>query len=402
MSLLFENDAKEILRRNGIPVPKGQVVKASLEKEAYSDLFRFPVVVKALIPSGKKKKLNGIIIAEGPGEAERAIKKLIGLKIGHFIANSVYVEEFFKTEKEFFLSFFVDNLRKTLSILASSEGGIEIEELIQSNRTNIVRFDLNPLEDFRVYEAIQIGVALGVKGKALRDFFSLLMKCYRAFIDYELKLLEINPLSISPEGNFCAVGALINVDDDALSRHPELSGICSSDSDRFWRTPTELEERVIKADQKDPYRGTARYTEIEGGDIGFIGGGGGGSLMLFDSLRAKGLKPANYSEVGGNPPEEKVYELTKAVLSKMGIKGFFMGTPITNNTQVDILAKGVTRALKDLSININQFPIVIRTAGVNNEEAKRIFETNGISFYGIETTLPEAVEIMVQRMKDMR
>lgn len=402
MSLLFENDAKEILKRNGISVPIGCVAHSGVETVNFGAEHGFPLVIKALVPSGKKKRLGGIIVAENEEEAGRATPNLIGSKIGHFEVDSVYVEKFFNTSKEFFVSVFIDNLLKLPSVFASSAGGVDVEELTQSDQASLVRRDLHPLKGLQVYEAVEIGVDVGLKGKMLREFSSLLMRLYHIFEGYDLKLLEINPLSLSPEGDFCGVGVLINIDDDALSRHPEIAGIRRSDSDRFWRPPTELEKRVVEADQKDPYRGTARYTEIDGGEIGFVGGGGGGSLMLFDALNSKGLKPANYSEIGGNPPQEKVYQLTKVVLSKPGIQGFFMGTPITNNTQVDILAKGITRAFKDLSVDTDQFPVVIRTAGVNNEEAKRIFEENGVSFFGRDTTLPEAVEIMAKKMNEKK
>jgi len=398
MSFLFENDAKEILKRNGIPVPAGCVSTSLAVTKRFGEEHGFPVVVKALVPSGKKKKLGGVIVAQNPEEAGSATAKLIGMRIGHFPTDSVYVEEFFDTEKEYFFSLFIDNLLKVPSVLVSAKGGIDIEGMVKSEQASLIRLDINPLKGLRMHEAVQIGTDIGLKEKMLREFSSLVVRLYRIFRDHDMKLLEINPLSVSSKGNFCAVGALMNVDDDALSRHPEMSKIRRSDSDRFWRPLTDLEKRAIESDQSDPYRGTARYTELEGGEIGFIGGGGGGSLMLFDALKSRGLTPANYTELGGNPPEEKVYQLTKVVLSKPGIKGFFMGTPITNNTQVDILARGVTRALKDLSIDVCKFPVVIRTAGINNEEATRIFEDCEISFLGSETTLPDAIQIMAEKM----
>jgi succinyl-CoA synthetase beta subunit/citryl-CoA synthetase large subunit len=156
---------------------------------------------------------------------------------------------------------------------------------------------------------------------------------------------------------------------------------------------------MIRVDTEDAYRGTARYTELDGGDIAFFCGGGGGSLLSFDALVRYGGKPANYTEFGGNPPESKVRGLVRGVLSKPGVQGFYMNLNITNNTQTDIVAKGIIGAFNDLSIDPRTFPTVVRLAGVHEGEAKKLCEQAGIEYHGDDITMEDTARIMVEKMK---
>jgi succinyl-CoA synthetase beta subunit len=140
---------------------------------------------------------------------------------------------------------------------------------------------------------------------------------------------------------------------------------------------------------------------MDTGDIGFMCGGGGGSLLSFDALVQLGGEPANYSETGGNPPEEKVYGLTKGILSKDGVKGLFVAHNITNNTQIDVMARGITKALLEIGINPQTFPVVVREAGVNDAEGRRIFEAAGVTYYGDDVTIEFAAGKMIERMKEV-
>jgi succinyl-CoA synthetase beta subunit/citryl-CoA synthetase large subunit len=193
--------------------------------------------------------------------------------------------------------------------------------------------------------------------------------------------------------------AVMSIDDSAMYRQPALNGMIQLGSERAWRPLTDLEKQMVEVNESDPYRGTARYTEMPEGEIGFMCGGGGGSLLCFDTLKAFGGSPANYSEVGGNPPEDKVYGLTKGILSKPGVKSLFVCHNITNNTQVDVLARGIVRALKDLSIDCRTFPVVVREAGVNDSAAREIFMSAGVEYYGDDATITEACGRMVSLLK---
>ncbi|MDN5346936.1 MAG: succinyl-CoA synthetase beta subunit [Clostridia bacterium] len=193
----------------------------------------------------------------------------------------------------------------------------------------------------------------------------------------------------------------MGVDDNALWRHPHLSSRIQMGMERAWRPLTALEKQAIEVNEAEPYRGTARYTEMDGGDIGFMCGGGGGSLMLYDALLHFGGRPANYTEFGGNPSENKVYGLAKVILSKPGVKGLFVGMNITNNTQVDLVVKGIIRALKEKGVNLAKFPVVIREAGINEAEARRLCTEAGLEYYGEEITLTQAAKRMVEKMREV-
>jgi succinyl-CoA synthetase beta subunit/citryl-CoA synthetase large subunit len=169
-------------------------------------------------------------------------------------------------------------------------------------------------------------------------------------------------------------------------------------SDRAWRPLTSLEKEMIAVDRADPYRGTASYTEMEGGDIGFLCGGGGGSLLVYDTLLRLGGKPANYSECGGNPSEAKVHGLTKGILSKPGVRGIILTTNITNNTRTDMFARGFIKAIQELNIDATRFPTVVRLPGVNDTEARRLFGEAGIEYHGDDITMEDAARMIVNKM----
>jgi succinyl-CoA synthetase beta subunit/citryl-CoA synthetase large subunit len=160
-----------------------------------------------------------------------------------------------------------------------------------------------------------------------------------------------------------------------------------------------LEKEMVAVDMAESYRGTARYTEMEGGDIGFLCGGGGGSLLAYDTVVRYGGKPANYTEFGGNPTETKVTGLVKGVLSKPGVRSFFMDANITNNTQTDVVAKGIIKAFGEMNIDPKRFPTLVRLAGVNDSEARRIFSEAGIEYYGDDVTMEDAARLLVDKMK---
>ena len=238
----------------------------------------------------------------------------------------------------------------------------------------------------------------GVERELLRRLGSVTASLYRTFVSTDAYILELNPLVVTPEGQVIPAAALMGIDDAALFRHPELAGSVQAGMERTWKPLTDLEKQVVAVNQADPYRGTARYTEMEGGDIGLLCGGGGASLVLFDGLRQAGGHPANYSEVGGNPTDEKVYGIAKAILSKQGVRGLLVAHSITNNTQTDAVAEGVIRALDELELDPQTFPVLAREAGVNEERAAQLFRERGIEYYGDQITLNEAARLMVERM----
>lgn len=400
MGRLLENHSKQLLKGAGIPVPAFEVAASPAEAEAAARRLGGPVVLKALVPVGKRGKAGAVKFAATPGEAAQAAGELLKMTVRNFPVEKVLVEEKIKIAQEWYLSITYDKSKKAPVIIASTRGGIDVEELSRSYPEQMIIYQVDLLEGLLSYQAREIWSDLGVGGGLLVSAGTLLSRLYKVFDQYDAYLLEVNPLAVTESGELVAAATVMSVDDSAVYRQSALADMVQLGSERAWRPLTELEKKMVAVNEADPYRGTARYTEMPDGDIGFMCGGGGGSLLLFDTLLSLGGRPANYSEVGGNPPEEKVYGLTKGILSKPGVKGLFVAHNITNNTQVDVLARGIIRALRDLNIDPRTFPVVVREAGVNDAVARELFLAAGVEYYGDEITMTEAAARMVARMRE--
>ncbi|GAB6174040.1 ADP-forming succinate--CoA ligase subunit beta [Paradesulfitobacterium aromaticivorans] len=399
MGKILENFSKQVIAEYGVSVPKSAVAHTPEEAREKGEKLGFPVVLKALVPVGKRGKAGAIKFAPNGEEAESLTRELLGMTVRHFPVEKVLVEEKIAIAQEWYLSITVDKGKQAPVIIASLEGGVDVEELSREKPEKVCTRHVDPLFGLAEYEAKEIWAGLGLSGKPLTLATQALVRLYRIFNEKDATLLEINPLVLTESGEVMAAASVMSVDDSAMYRHPELSNMVQLGSERAWRPLTELEKEMVEVNEADPYRGTARYTEMDGGNIGFLCGGGGGSLLSFDAIVSFGGKPANYSEVGGNPPERKVYGITKGILSKPGVKGLFVAHNITNNTQVDIMAKGVVQALTDLGKDPATFPVVVREAGVNDEVAREIFTAAGIEYYGDDATITEAAKRIVARVQ---
>lgn len=398
MGRLLENHSKRLLKELGIPVPYGEVVENPTGAAELASRLNKPVVLKALVPVGRRGKVGAVKFAASPQEAKEMAAVLLEMTVGYFPVKALLVEEMIPVAQEWYLSITYDKAKKVPVIIAGVRGGIEVEELSRLHRDKIAVYPVDPLDGLCEFQSREIWAGLGVTGGLLSPAGSVLFKLYDCFQRFDTYLLEINPLVVTIGGTLVAASAVMSIDDSAVYRQNAIAGLLQVGSERAWRPLTELEINMVDVNEADPYRGTARYTEMPGGDIGFLCGGGGGSLLCFDALLAMGGRPANYSEIGGNPPEEKVYGLTKGILSKHGVRGLFVAHNITNNTQVDVMARGIVRALRDLNVDPVKFPVVVREAGVNDIVAREIFLAAGVEYYSDEVTLTEAAAHMVDRM----
>lgn len=399
MGKLLENHSKKLIKQLGLTVPEGGIAATPEEAALICRELGKPVVIKALVPVGKRGKAGAIKFADDPDRAREETRQLLGMTVRNFPVETVLVEEKLDIVEEWYLSITYDKVRKMPVIIASTSGGIDVEEISRAQPDKLVIRHIDPFYGLAGYQAKEIWSDLGVEGKLLVSATGILGKLYHLFDRSDAYLLEINPLAVTKAGTLAIAASVMSLDDSAMYRHPELSEMVQLGSERAWRPLTELEKRMVEVNEADPYRGTARYTEMPGGDIGFMCGGGGGSLLCFDALVDNGGRPANYTEVGGNPPEQKVYGLTRGILSKPGVKGLFVAHNITNNTQVDVLARGIVNALEELNVNPAIFPVVVREAGVNDAAARDIFNSAGVEYYGDEITMTEAAARMVRRME---
>ena len=393
MARVLEDDAKHLMASAGLRVPDHGRASSAAAAGALASTFGGRAVVKALVPVGRRGKAGAVRLCASPREAEIAAGELIGSFVGPYPVEMVLVEDWVEIERELYLAFEIARGRPEYTLLMSADGGVEIE----SQPESVSRMPIDPTQLPTESELAQLWDRLGMEALS-GDLGRITHAALRLFMERDLTLLEINPLAVLPDGDLSCVGALMAIDDNALARQPDVAQVAIEGSERAWRPETVLEARVTSINADRSQRGSARYLELEGGNIGFLCGGGGASLLLFDALVAAGGNPANYSEFGGNPTEQRVYDLTRVVLDKRGVRGLFLGHNLTNNTQVDVVAAGVTRALNDAAL-AEPFPVVAREAGLHDDEGRRIFEEAGVTYFGEETTLNAAADAMVATMR---
>lgn len=399
MSRLLEHDAKLLLAEAGIPVPRGQVVTSAAAAGSFARLLPGGVVIKALVPANRRAKSGLVVFAAGAAvEVEAA--RLLSRTFEDAPIERLLVEEQVAIESELFFSIALDKARKSVVALASLVGGIEIEQTSAESPQLVGTIELDSLRGVQPHSYRRLWSALGLSGPALPAITDVCVRATRVFFESEATILELNPLALvtAADGSaprVVAVGAVMAVDDNALARHPELAPLALPD--RGWRPPTPLERRAMDVAAFEPYRGTARFIELDG-DIALLVGGGGGSLVFFDAVQKAGGRPACYTEIGGNPSAEKVRQLTGVVLSCAGVRGLLVGHNITNNTQVDLIAAGVVQALEDLGLDARSFPVVAREVGTHDEAGRAIFEEASVEYLGEESTMDDAARLIVSRV----
>ena len=399
MARVLENVGKNLLKENGVPTPEFIVAETSEDARRAAEKIGCPVVIKALVTAGKRGKAGAVKFARNPDEAAKTAAEILAMTVYNFPVKRVLVERKLDISQELYVSITYDPAKMAPVIITSTAGGIDIEEIAADRPEKILKYHVNLLTGFNLYEAKEIWSDLGLKGGVLQKATTLLWRLYQLFVKYDCTVIEINPLALTADAELIAAAILMGVDDDALYRQTYFAEKVEAGSDRAWRPLTVLEKKMIEVDKTEAYRGTARYTEMEGGNIGFFCGGGGGSLLSYDALLRFGGKPANYTEFGGNPPEAKVRGLVKGVLSKPGVKGFYMNLNITNNTQTDIVAKGIIGAFQDLNIDPEKFPAVLRLAGVHDAEAGRLCIEAGLEYHGDDITMEDTARIIVEKMR---
>jgi succinyl-CoA synthetase beta subunit len=398
MSRLLEHDAKRILADAGLAVPSGVVVDDSA-----SDLNELtgPLVVKALVPASRKALGGGVRFAQDAQEAREHVRALLGSSVNGYLVHRELVEHHVSIARELFLSIEYDSIARAARLTIGNVGGIHIESALRDRQTASEPFHhiaIDPRGELCGDRVATKWRSLGFDRLESERLTAAAAAAWKAFAAVDATLIELNPLAISTDGAIWVLGALMSIDDDALFRHPELSGVVEPGNDRSWREMTLREQRALAVDASDPYRGTVRYTEMADGDIGVCGVGGGGSLVTFDLLERYGLKPANYAECGGNPSEAKVYGLMSVILSRPGVRALFVNAPITNNTRTDQVALGIVRAVRECGLSPDLFPIVVRMAGLNDLEAQRVFAADGITCWSEDVSMEDAVALLVQRL----
>ncbi len=373
---LYEFEGKNLFAKHGIATPHSAVVRRGDDfAKAYNDLGIKNAVVKAQVLSGKRGKNNGIRFCASSDEVSRACDELFAMNIrGQYVA-AILIEEKLDVAEEHYLSITYDTNKKQPMLIYSVQGGMEIEDV--------------PEEKLQKY-------LLDIRQEKIEVDISCAQELWNCFLAEDTRQVEINPLIKTTDGRFVAADAKVALDDDAFYRHEEWKNF--EPRTMLGRLPTERELAVQKIDEgENYYRGTAgKYIEMDG-DIAILFSGGGASIANMDSLIKAGLQPANYTEYSGNPPREKVYQLTKIVLSKPGLKGLWIAGGVANFTNIAETFQGIADALDEIKPS---YPIVVRRAGPFEEEGMKLMkdcaERNNLKMklFGKDTSMSETAAIL--------
>ncbi|HEY2652507.1 MAG TPA: ATP-grasp domain-containing protein, partial [Solirubrobacteraceae bacterium] len=334
----FEYESRAIVAKAGIPVTKHGFAKTPDEAREIAEEIGGPVVIKSQVLTGGRMKAGGVQFADTPEEAEAHAGHILDLEIGGHMPRGVLVDSRAAVKHEYYAGVVWDGIRKRPVMLFSDMGGIDIEEVADEHPDHVARAHFSTLTPFSDWQAKQLISSLGVTGSALNRLTPILARLARLFLQYDMTLAEINPLGELQDGSFAALDAHMDMENEARPRQKALLhelGVGDEET-RQAREPTPFELAGEQVDAQD-HRGVAgNVTEFDG-NLGLVIGAGGGSLTLFDAVRAHGGDPANYCEIGGNPSVRKAKGLAKLVLQKPGVDKIAVMMSIVSNTRVDIV-----------------------------------------------------------------
>ena len=357
---IHEYQAKEILRGYGVPVPKGSVVETSEEARKVAEGFGGrAIVIKAQIHAGGRGKGGGVKLVKTPQEAEKAAKEILGMTLithqtgpsGRMV-RKVLIEEGLEIKEELYLGIVIDRSRACPVIMASREGGVEIEKVAAEAPEKIIKEWIDPLTGFKSFHANKIGYGLGLEPAQIGKLRAVLSGLYKAFYEKDCLLAEINPFVLTHGGEFIALDAKMNFDDNGLFRHKEISAL---------RDLNEEEPLEIEASKYN-----LNYIKLDG-NVGCMVNGAGLAMATMDIIKVVGAEPANFLDVGGGATAEMVKNGFKILMSDPGVKVVFINI-FGGILRCDTLAKGVTEAVREVKVNV---PVVVRLEGTNVEEGRQ-------------------------------
>ncbi|HXA79343.1 MAG TPA: ADP-forming succinate--CoA ligase subunit beta [Candidatus Acidoferrales bacterium] len=366
---IHEYQAKAILAKFGVPVPRGEVVVKKEEASAAAKRLGTPVVVvKAQIHAGGRGKAGGVRVAKSAEEAATFAERMLGMKLvtaqtgpeGR-IVRRVLVEEGLDIKRELYLSVLVDRAVGAPVFMASAAGGMEIEQVAKDHPESILRETIRPETGFQPYHARKLAFGLGLSVELVHAAVPFLESLYRAFIETDSSLLEINPCVVTGDGRLVALDAKLNFDDNALYRHPEFKDLRDLDEE----TPLEVEASKYKLN----------YIKLDG-TIACMVNGAGLAMATMDIIQLSGGSPANFLDVGGDASEERVKNAFRILLSDPNVKAVFINV-FGGILRCDMLASGIVGAAKELRFKV---PVVVRMEGTNVRQGQEILRNSGLNF----------------------
>jgi succinyl-CoA synthetase beta subunit len=366
---IHEYQAKELFKKYGIPIPRGNVAFTVGEaKSVGADLATFPVVVKAQIHAGGRGKGGGVKLAKNRDEVEEFAKQILGMTLvthqtgpeGRLV-KKLLVEEGLPIEKELYLSVLPDRGTSKIVFMASEAGGMDIEEVAAKTPEKIIKAFIDPMLGMKGFHANELAFGLNLKPELIKQFNAMVFALYKLCVDYDCSLVEINPLVITSDNRVIALDGKINFDDNALYRHKDI-----------------IEFRDL--DEEDPFEIEAskfelNYIKMPGGNIGNMVNGAGLAMATMDLIQQAGAAPANFLDVGGGASAEQVENGFRIILADPAVKGVLINI-FGGILRCDRLANGVVEAAKKVGIRV---PVVIRMEGTNVEQGREILEKSGLN-----------------------
>jgi succinyl-CoA synthetase beta subunit len=398
----YEYEARRIVELAGIPVTRYGFCETAAEARGAAAEIGGPTVVKSQVLSGGRMKAGGVKFANTPEEAAAHAEAILKLEIGGQMPRGVLVDPKAEVKQEYYAGVVWDGTAKRPLMLFSDLGGIDIEEVAETHPDRVGRGHLSNLLPIADFEAKQAIAATGVTGRALTRATPILARLARLFRDGDMTLAEINPLAELADGSFVALDAHMEMENEAVGRQRKLLreelGIAADDTREPYE-PSAFERNVAAIDAGD-HRGVIQGKDhgFEG-DLGLVIGAGGGSLTLTDAVRSQGGKPANYSEIGGNPSVAKACGLAKQVLEKDGVEKIAVMMSIVSNTRVDIVARGVIKACLELGRDPAETIAIFRIPGAWEEEGFKILDRYGVEYCDRSVSMWEAAGRAVAKIQ---
>jgi succinyl-CoA synthetase beta subunit len=369
---LHEYQSKRLFAAHGVPIPQGEVAATAAEARRIAEELGGPVVVKSQVLVGGRGKAGGIRLAQTPDEAERLAADILGMEIKGLPVRKVLVDEAADIRQEIYLGIVVDRATRRPVMMASSEGGVEIEEVARTNPEAIKKITIDPFLGLRGYQTLALAKGIGLAREHFRACDRVARGLYEAFLAYDASLAEINPLVVTGEGTLLAVDGKMVIDDSGLLRHPDLAQMRDVDEE----TPAEREAREAGLS----------YVQLDG-QIGCMVNGAGLAMATMDITKHFGGAPANFLDIGGGAKAERVATALRLILADSRVKAVLFNI-FGGITRCDEVAKGIIAALDEVKPTI---PMVARLVGTNEAEGRAILDGSGYPLI-TATTLAEAAQ----------
>ena len=367
---LHEYQSKRLFAQYGVPIPKGDVATTPEQARQIAARLGGRVVVKAQVLVGGRGKAGGIRLADDPDEAEQLASQILGVEIKGLPVRKVLLDEAADIETEIYLGIVIDRAQRRAVMMASAEGGVEIEEVARVMPERIFKIAVDPFLGLQPYQGRSLAFGIGLPKQLIGDFVKIARGLYQAFVECDASLAEINPLVVTEEGQLLAVDGKMLLDDNALFRHFELAEMRDADEE----TPEEQEAR----------RHGLSYVKLDG-EIGCMVNGAGLAMATMDITKLYGGEPANFLDIGGGAQAEKVAAALRIILSDPNVKAVLFNI-FGGITRCDEVARGILRALEEVPTDV---PMVARLVGTNEQEGQRILAAADMI---TATTLAEAAQ----------